>query len=164
FTPDGKRLVSAGSIWVRIWNLAGALEKQTLSGHSGGIPGLAFSPDGKLLASTSKDGTVRLWDPVTGRVVRELRGFRVAPQSVALAPDGRFLATAEFPARGLVKLWDVRSGEQLSTVPHDIGPGEFGAAFSPDGKHLGVCGRLGVKLWDVVAVGRAEDGRPRLSF
>ena len=163
FTPDGKRLVSAGSKSVRIWNLAGALEKQTLSEHSGGISGLAFSPDGKLLASTCKDHVVRVWDPVTCTVVREL-GDRILPQSVAFSPDGRFLATTEYWSLGKVKLWDVRSGQQISTVPYDIGPGEFGAAFSPDGKHLVACGQRGVKLWNVADVGRADDGRPRLSF
>ena len=59
---------------------AGALEKQTLFGHSDGIPGLAFSPDGRLLALTGKDQAVRRWDLATGRVVRKLRGFNGAPQ------------------------------------------------------------------------------------
>ena len=126
FTRDGKRLVSAGSQSVRIWNLAGALEKQTLSGHSGGIPGLAFSPDGKLLVSTCKDHVVRIWDPGTGRIVRELRGFAAPPQSVNFDPGGHFLATTEYTSPGTVKLWDARSGEQISTVPDNVGPGDFG--------------------------------------
>jgi WD40 repeat protein/serine/threonine protein kinase len=163
FAADGKRLVSAGRLSVRIWNLAGAAEKQTLSGHPDGVPGLAFSPDGKLLASTGKDRTVRLWDPVTGQIVRELRGFDGPAQSVAFHPDGRFLATTEYDTGG-VKIWEVQSGEKLSTVPPDLGPAEYGAAFSPDGKHFVACGRSGVKIWSVVHVGPGEDGRPRLSL
>jgi WD40 repeat protein/serine/threonine protein kinase len=164
FSPDGNRLVSAGSNSVRVWNLAGALEKQTLSGHSGGIPGLAFSPDGKLLASTGKDLAIRLWNPVTGRVVRELRGLKGTPQSVAFDPDGRFLAASEYYGSGAVALWDVRSGKKLTTVPDDLGPSGVGATFSADGKQFVVCGPRGVRLWNVVGPGRAEDDGPGLSF
>ena len=126
FTSDGKRLVSVGSQSVRIWNLAGTLEKKTLPEQSGGIPGLAFSPDGKLLASTCKDHVVRVWDPVTGTVVRELRGFTAPPQSVTFDSGGHFLATTEYDRPGTVKLWDARSGEQLSTVPQQRRPGGVG--------------------------------------
>ncbi len=164
FSHDGKRLVSLGYRSVRMWNLAGALEKQALSGHSGGISALAFSPDGKLLVSAGKDHIVRFWDPVTGSVIRELRGFAAPPQSVNFDPSGHFLATTEYTPPGAVKLWDARSGEQLSTVPGSAGPGYNAADFSRDGKHLVVCGESGVKLWSVVDVAKAEDGRPQWSF
>jgi WD40 repeat protein len=163
FAADGKRLVSAGPAAVRIWDLAGAAEKQTLSGHSDGVSGLAFSPNGKLLASTSKDYTVRLWDSGTGEMVRELRGFDVPPQSVAFDPHGRFLVTTEYKGGG-VKVWDVRSGEKLSTTPNDPAPAAYVAAFSPDGRHFMACGRLGVRVWSVDQVGPGPDGRLRLSL
>jgi serine/threonine protein kinase/WD40 repeat protein len=125
FSADGKHLVSAGfnvstGDTIRIWNLAGAAEKLPLPGHTGGVPGLAFSPDGKLLASAGKDHTVRLWNPVTGQVVCELRGFSGPAQSVAFSPDSRFLATTEFT--GGVKIWEVQSGEKLATVPEELAP------------------------------------------
>jgi WD40 repeat protein len=109
FTPDGKRLITASSSAVRIWDLAGAAEKSRLSGHIGGVSGLAFSPNGKLLASAGKDETVRLWDAATGKVVRELRGFTGPPQNVSFSPDGRFLTTTEYEWGG-VKVWDVQTG------------------------------------------------------
>ena len=103
---------------------------------------------------------MRIWDPVTGRIVRELRGFAAPPQSVNFDPGGHFLATTEYTPPGAVKLWDARSGEQLSTVPDNVGPGDFGADFSRDGKHLVVCGELGVKLWSVVDVGQSGRRSP----
>src|SRR5262249_16243067 len=104
-----------------------------------------------------KDGAVRLSDPLTGKIFRELRGGMA--QSVAFNHDGRLLITTEW--YGGVNIWEVGSGEKLSTVPHELGPGEFGAGFSPDGKYFMTCGLLGTKIWNVVPVSPGEDGRPR---
>jgi WD40 repeat protein/serine/threonine protein kinase len=161
FSADGTRLITVGSRTVRSWNLAGAREKLTLSGHSGGVPGVAFSSDGKLLASTGKDGIVRLWDPVTGKMLRRLGGFSGPTQSVTFSADGRFLTTTEWMTGATI--WEMPSGRLVSTVPAKL-PAGSGAAFSPDGKHFLTCNRSGVRLWRVREEGRGKDGRLRLSL
>ncbi|TMK50395.1 MAG: hypothetical protein E6G66_07590, partial [Actinobacteria bacterium] len=158
FGKDGRSLVGVG-YWptaVRIWDLAAAREKLVLGGHVGGVPNVAFSPDGRRLASTGKDRTVRIWDPATGRLVHELTGFRAEIEAVAFSPDGSILATGDWA--GDIRFWRLPSGQELPAPKHPLGPTIWACTFSPNGRYFAACGQGGVVLWKVVT--SPADGRP----
>jgi WD40 repeat protein len=122
-------------------------EFRLLEGHGGSVMSVSFSPDGKTLASSSRDATVRLWEVATGKLTRALTKHADDVYSVIYSPDGRTLATAS--GDKTISLWDASSGEVRRTLTghEDV---VRAAAFSPDGKLLASCGKdLTVRLWDV---------------
>ncbi|MGP3924688.1 nSTAND1 domain-containing NTPase [Streptomyces sp. 8N616] len=115
-----------------------------LTGHADSVNAVAFSPDGKLLATGSSDHTVKLWNAADHRLLATLRGHTDLVLSVAFSPDGKLLATGSNDRS--VKLWDVADRRTVATLPG----GALGVAFSPDGEQLAsVSSRARVKLWDV---------------
>jgi CHAT domain/TIR domain/WD domain, G-beta repeat len=117
---------------------------RTLTGHDSWVTGVAFSPDGRLLATASYDGTAWLWDPATGEQLRALAGHAGWVRGVAFSPDGRLLATAGDD--GMARLWDPASGEHRRTLTGHTGT-IYGMAFSPDGRLLATVGRGDGTAW-----------------
>ena len=111
---------------------------------------MAYSPDGRRIASASGDKSVKVWDAATGQEPLTLRGHTAIVQGVAYSPDGRRIASAGYD--GTVKLWDAATGQEALTLrgaPNFV----FGVAYSPDGRHIAF---TGATAWMV----RVCDGTP----
>ena len=115
----------------------------TLTGHSGGLPDIAYSPDGMKLATGSSDRVAIIWDAVTGSPLFTLKGHTSGIQSVSFNSNGTLLATGS--EDNTAKVWDVATGKELLTLPGS-GGGVKGVAFNPadDGVHLVVSSADGV--------------------
>ena len=130
FSPDIRILAGKSDDRIHLYDVHTGEILHTLTGHQESISDLAFSPDGKILASACYDTTVRLWDVRTGRQLHVLIGHSLDSKNVAFHPNGNILASGLSP----VYLWDVRTGQYRKTLkmPRAI----FDMAFSPDGQIL----------------------------
>jgi len=111
FSPDGATLATGGwDATVRLWNTQTGQPKATLQEHKGQICMLAFSADGKTLATASReDQAVRLWDTESGQLKAKLEGHARGVTTLAYSPDGKKLVTGS--SDGKTRLWDAQTGK-----------------------------------------------------
>ncbi|MCM3923244.1 serine/threonine protein kinase [Frankia sp. AiPs1] len=177
FSPDGRLLATSG--WndttgriVQLWDTTARGKVHTplatFTGHTDSfddaVSAVAFSPDGRLLATTSNDGTARLWDTTArGKVNQSLATFTDSTvlSAVVFSPDGRLLAVSGWG--GIVQLWDTTARGEVHT-PLTTFTGHIGrvgavtaVVFSPDGRLLATSGEDGTaRLWDTTARGEGN--------
>ena len=106
----------------------------TLSGHDDSLEQVAYGPDGARLATASRDKTVRIWEPASGRSALIIRGHGGAVTGVAFSPDGTHLATTS--EDGYTRLWDAGSGSQIWRRDFEPQATPVAVAFHPDGTLL----------------------------
>jgi hypothetical protein len=162
FSPDG-RILACGDAdgEIRFWNWEEGKELAISKDEdSSAVWSMAFTVDGKCLATTGKgnapgsadavtrpgSGEVNLWDVATGKLKATLGGHKCYLVAVAISPDGTTLASAD--GHGYVKLWDTATWKEKATLAGSEG-GDVGIAFSPNSKTLASSAGGRVQLWDV---------------
>jgi WD40 repeat protein/tRNA A-37 threonylcarbamoyl transferase component Bud32 len=162
FSPDGTRLKSGSNDGtIKLWDAAGGRELRTIRAQTGprnvffdatwegtrvAKGTMVFSADGGRLATGSDDGTIKLWDAVSGQELGTLKGHTGYIESVAFSPDGNRLASGSMD--GTIKIWDVASGRLLRTLEGHT-KWLTSVAFDPGGSRLASASFDGtIKLWD----------------
>ena len=149
FSPDGRKIATAGHNAVCVWNVGTGELLESLTGHLGYVSSVAFSPDGAMLASGGgwKGTTVRLWDVRAAKATHALVGHKDSVTSVAFSPDGLTLASGS--SDYTIRMWNPNTGERLRTIEGHTSR-VTSIAFSPDGYMLASGSWDGtIRLWDV---------------
>jgi WD40 repeat protein len=150
FSADGEFLLalSRAGKTLSAWRVKRTPEKLILGGHRGGTTAVVFSPDGKWLASTSKDAAVKIWDAASGALRHVCRGHDRDVQTLAFLPGGRLLASGDWS--GNVRLWDAGSGKEVGRVDSaEVANQIWRLRFDPQGKYLAAARQNGLAVWDL---------------
>ena len=144
YSPDSSRLAVASSIGIWIYDAKTGEELDLFTGHIGPVERLSYSPDGRFIASSSSDKTVRLWDASTGNQIATLNHDEDVSNFV-YSPDGNTIATE---SQGKVYLW-CHHRRKATLTEHLYGTWFFSFAYSPDGRTIAIKSyNEEICLWD----------------
>jgi WD40 repeat protein len=170
YSPAGK-LIASGSVApnllnlkdsrgeVKLWDAETGAEVLSVKNQDGVILSLAFSPDGKRIASSSidRDNSFVVWETKTGAVVQTIRGHTSHIHKLKYSPNGKVIASSD--TGGVVKLWDAETFAELRSFPAHPAT-VTGLAFSPDGAQFASAGQDGtIRLWETDTGTRAAEFR-----
>ncbi|KAG8795782.1 hypothetical protein FRC12_009789 [Ceratobasidium sp. 428] len=150
-SPDGARVGGAALFRVELWDIpSGEILWPFDWRHDDFVRSVAYSPDGRMIASGSDDMTIRVWDTTTGvAAIEPLEGHKDAISSVTFSHDGRLIISGS--SDKTIRLWDVRTGRSAAT-PIDVGAYVMSVAVSPDGSKIVGGGEGGtMKMYDAAA-------------
>jgi WD40 repeat protein len=146
FHRDGRRLAVAGSELVEVWDVEARTKVRELRGHAKYVYSVAFSPDGRWLATGGWDRTIKLRDAATGEERLTIFGHQGFVLALAFSPDSRCLASTSEDRS--VRLWEVPTGRQIGVL-HGHADFVQAVAFAPDGRELASGGLDStMKVWD----------------
>ncbi|MCG9132560.1 T9SS type A sorting domain-containing protein [Candidatus Poribacteria bacterium] len=145
-SPDSSTLATGSRRGeLQLWDVANGTHKMEFLGHLSNIVSVAFSPDGKTLASGG-EGKLYLWDVASGTRKLSITGHTDSVYSIAFRPDSKTLASGSWEQ---IRLWDIATSTHAATLFVGDWATNASLAFSPDGNTLASENSSGIHLWDV---------------
>ena len=182
FSPDGRLLAAGdGRGLTKLWDIASGRLVRDLAGHGQAVRAVAFTPDGRQVLTAGFDTSIIVWDVATGSVARHLTGSAIwrfaqkltgsGPErhedvfiSLAISPDGKWVASGSWGSIRNVKLWDLAQGK-LVRVLDGLSDSVQAVAFTPDGRHVVAASSYSkLVIWDAASgavartIGTGRDG------
>ncbi len=136
YSPDGKQLALAASIGIWFYDTDTYKPLSLLTGHTNSVRSVEYSADGKILASGSNNGTIRLWDPQTTKNIAVLTGHQNGVTDIAISGDSQTLASIGTDEK-FVRLWNIKTGKPIANLIDNL-TRPYSLAYSPDSKMIAV--------------------------